>query len=147
MIEGVNASVASASLLRPVSEQVVASRSYAANPTQVQQLPQAPYVSPYISINYVADKAVLQFRDSESGEVVQQIPSETQLKAYRRAAAQQPLIFEPKADRAEERVETVKSAAVPTPKVEVKVDAPVPTDSSDTVSTTESEPSPIDTSV
>lgn len=86
MIEGVNASIASASLVRPVSEQVVNARSYAANPTQVQQVPQAPYISPYISIDYTQNKAVLQIRDSDSGEVIRQIPTDNQLKAYRRAS-------------------------------------------------------------
>lgn len=111
MIEAVNASLASASLVRAVVDQAESVRSYAANPTQVQQVPQAPYVSPYVSMNYTIDKAVLQFRDSESGEVVAQIPSDTQLRAYRRAAEQQPIIFKPKAEQAEDKAESVKPAA------------------------------------
>lgn len=86
MIEGVNASIANAPLVRPVVEQAEQVRSsYAANPKQVQQIPQAPYVSPYVAIDYTYDRAVLQFRDADSGEVVTQIPTDTQLRAYRRA--------------------------------------------------------------
>lgn len=118
MIEAVNASVATASLLRASVEQAEAAQSYAANPTQVQRLPQAPYVSPYVSMNYTIDKAVLQFRDSESGEVVAQIPSDTQLRAYRRAASQQPVIFEQKADAVSERIEIRTAPAVDAPKAE-----------------------------
>ena len=86
MIEGVNATIANAALVRPVSEQVVSARSYAENPKQVQQVPQAPYISPYISIDYTSDKAVLQIRDSDSGEVIRQIPTRNQLDAYSRAS-------------------------------------------------------------
>ena len=86
MIEGVNATIANAVLVRPVSDQAVNARSYAENPKQVQQVPQAPYISPYISMDYTNNKAVLQIRDSDSGEVIRQIPTDTQLKAYRRAA-------------------------------------------------------------
>ncbi len=119
MIEAVNATVAASSLVRPMVEQE-ALASYAANPTQVQRIPQAPYISPYVSMNYTIDKAVLQFRDSESGEVVAQIPSDTQLRAYRRAAEQQPVIFERRAEVAAEKRPEVQQTAAPVeaPKVE-----------------------------
>ncbi|PZO88742.1 MAG: hypothetical protein DI626_01035 [Micavibrio aeruginosavorus] len=60
--------------------------SFAANPDRVQQASlQAPYVSLYIKVDVNFDKALLLMRDSDTGDVVRQIPSETQLEAYRRA--------------------------------------------------------------
>ncbi len=85
MIEGVNASIASASVARVTAVQADAAASYAENPTQVQRIAQAPYVSPYISMDYTYDKAILQIRDSDSGEVVRQIPTDSQLRAYNRS--------------------------------------------------------------
>lgn len=46
---------------------------------------QAPYLSLYIKVDVNFDKAILQMRDNESGDVLRQIPSESQLEAYRRA--------------------------------------------------------------
>jgi hypothetical protein len=103
MIEGVNASIVSASLVRPAVDQVERVASYAANPSQVQRIAQPPYLSLYIAMNYTIDKAVLQIRDAESAEVLSQIPSDAQIKAYRKAAVQQPAIFEAKADAIEGR--------------------------------------------
>ena len=78
MIEGVNASIASASVARVTAVQADAAVSYAENPTQVQRIAQAPYVSPYISMDYTYDKAILQIRDSDSGEVVRLKPKPVQ---------------------------------------------------------------------
>lgn len=52
------------------------------------ETPQAPYVSPYISINFDYDKAVLQIRDSDTGNVQEQFPTESRLAEIRRAQAQ-----------------------------------------------------------
>jgi hypothetical protein len=86
MIEGVNASLANATVARQVLEQNDVARSYAANPAQVQQVARAPYVSPYIYYNDTYNKAVLAIRDSDSGEIVRQIPSDNQLRAYQKAS-------------------------------------------------------------
>lgn len=93
MIEASNSIVASAGALRGVVEQASVSRSYASNPARVQEaastneLPKAPYISPYISVNLDYDKAVLQIRDSDTGDVVQQFPSESRLAAQQRDLA------------------------------------------------------------
>lgn len=126
MIEGVNASIASSALVRPAVDQVERVASYAANPDQVQRVAAPPYLSLNVAMNYTIDKAVLQFRDADSGEVLSQIPSEKQIKAYRRAAAEQPAIYKPKADA----VEAQAAIVTPTPEAApVEVAAPVQVDS------------------
>lgn len=72
--------------MKAVVQQQSAMNSFAANPDRVQQATlQAPYVSLYIKVDVNFDKALLLMRDSDTGDVVRQIPSETQLEAYRRA--------------------------------------------------------------
>lgn len=87
MIEAVNSVLSNAAVTSRVAEQQSAARSYAANPEKVQEVARTPYVSPYISIDRQSNKAVLQIRDSNTGDVVTQYPTEGQLKAYQ--AAQQ----------------------------------------------------------
>jgi len=89
MIEAVNSVLSNAPLVRNNTEQVSASRSIAANPEQTQQVARAPYVSPYIFVDVNLDKAVLQIRDSDTGDVVRTIPSQTQIEAYRKAQVAQ----------------------------------------------------------
>ncbi len=108
MIEGINASVANATVARQVLEQNDAARSYAANPTQVQQVARAPYVSPYIYYNDTYNKAVLAIRDSDSGEIVRQIPTDSQLRAYQKAQ-QVPL---PQAKQSDVNVTSVEAPQV-----------------------------------
>lgn len=86
MIEAVNSVLSNTSLTRGVASQQSTSRSLSANPERVQETAvQAPYVSPYISVDSQSNKAVLQIRDSDTGDVVRQFPTEGQLKAYRTA--------------------------------------------------------------
>lgn len=85
MIEAVNSVLSNASATRAVVEQQATTRSYAANPEKIQEAAKTPYVSPYISIDRNYNKAVLQIRDSDTGDVVRQFPTEGQLKAYRTA--------------------------------------------------------------
>ena len=87
MIEAVNSVLSNASASRIVAEQQSASRNLAANPSKIQEAAttKAPYVSPAISIDKSSNKAVIQIRDSDTGDVVQQYPTEGQLKAYRTA--------------------------------------------------------------
>jgi len=89
MIEAVNSVVSNAVLARGSAEQQSVVRSFAANPERVQEVAQAPYVSPYISMNIDYNKAVLQIRDSDTGDVVRQFPTESQMEAYRKAQAAQ----------------------------------------------------------
>ncbi len=87
MIEAVNSVLSNAVLARGSAEQQSVARSFAANPEKVQEVAQAPFVSPYISVNVNYNKAVLQIRDGDTGDVVRQFPSESQLEAYRKAQA------------------------------------------------------------
>ncbi len=88
MIEAVNATAASAPLLRGNVEAVDAAQAYAANPERVQQsAPQAPYVSPYIAWNLDLNKAVLQIRDRNTGDVVREFPTEQAVRARQTAPA------------------------------------------------------------
>lgn len=88
MIEAVNSVIANASLLRANAEQSQADRlnSMASQPVQQVEVesaggPIAPFVSPFIQMNNTYNKAVLQIRDSNTGDVVNQFPSETTLRA------------------------------------------------------------------
>ncbi len=86
MIEAVNSVLSNAPLTKAVVEQQSVAKSYAANPARVQEATSvAPYISLYIKVDTNFDKAVLQIRDSDTGDVVRQIPTESQLEAYRRA--------------------------------------------------------------
>lgn len=83
MIEAVNSVLSNTSATRVAAEQQSTIRSYSANPDKVQEVAKAPFVSPYISIDRNYNKAILQIRDSDTGDVIRQYPTEGQLKAYR----------------------------------------------------------------
>jgi hypothetical protein len=88
MIEAVNSVIASAQVDRSAPAQVDAARSYAANPERVQEakpVVQAPYISPYIVMNNDYNKAVIQIRDSSTGDVLKEFPSENVLEARQQA--------------------------------------------------------------
>ncbi len=109
MIEAVNSVISNATYTKAVVEQQSVVQSYAANPDRVQVVPQAPYISPYVHVDVNYDKAVLQLRDSATGDVVRQIPTESQLEAYKRAQAA-----------------SLKPKASVAPKTEAPVEAAVP---------------------
>ncbi len=82
MIEAVNSSIASAQVLRGSVGQVSTAPQNVAPPVSVGEAPvapKAPYISPYISVDLHSNKAVLQIRDSETGDVEQQFPTESRL--------------------------------------------------------------------
>jgi len=86
MLEAVNSVLSNAQYTRAAAEQQSVLNSFAANPDRVQQAPTvAPYISLYIKVDNNFDRAVLQIRDNQSGDVLRQIPTESQLEAYRRA--------------------------------------------------------------
>jgi hypothetical protein len=89
MIEAVNSVVANSSLLRGAAEQASVARSLTANPERVQEVARAPYVSPFIYVDVNYNKAVLQIRDSETGDVMKQFPSEQTMEVRARQAAVQ----------------------------------------------------------
>ncbi len=83
MIEAVNSSIANAQVLRGnAGSSNVSSVAVVAVPVAVEkvtQAPKAPYISPYISIDVTHNKAVLQIRDSDTGDVKQQFPTKSRL--------------------------------------------------------------------
>lgn len=124
-IEAVNSVLSNAPYTRAVAEQQSVANSYAANPERVQQaVLQAPYLSLYIKVDVNFDKAILQIRDGDTGDVVRQIPSEAQLEAYRRAqSVVAPKIYE----LPELKTSTVKAApSVPDVATKITVSAPAP---------------------
>lgn len=87
MIEAVNSTIANAALVRGVAEQSSVGRVQSPSPAQERReisVPQAPYVSPYIKVDTQFDTAVLQIRDSDTGDVIDQFPRETTLAARQR---------------------------------------------------------------
>ncbi len=77
--------ISNAPMLRGNAEQMAVARSFAANPDRVQEVPMAPYISPYIHVDVKHNEAVLQLRDSNTGAVEEQIPSEERLSQIREA--------------------------------------------------------------
>lgn len=93
MIEAANSAVSNASVVRGLSAQAVSSTSGnvapPVEPQSVADAPQAPFVSPYISVDLSSNKAVLQIRNSDTGDVEQQFPTESRLAEIRRAQVRQ----------------------------------------------------------
>lgn len=86
MIEAVNSSIANAQFLRGSIEQQE-QRTEAPAPREPVDFVQAPFISPVVSIDTDYNTAVLLLRNSESGEVVDQIPSESSLETQNRTQA------------------------------------------------------------
>ncbi len=83
MIEAVKSTVASSAVMRAGIDQNSTQNSYGANPTRIQQIAQAPFVSPTVRVDVTTKMAILEFRESGTGDVVTQIPSESQIRAYK----------------------------------------------------------------
>lgn len=85
MIEAVNSALANATLLRGNTEQASALRSQApaGNLEQLEkvEVQLAPYISPFVQVDTNFNKAVLQIRDRDTGDVKRQFPSETTMRA------------------------------------------------------------------
>lgn len=122
MIEAVSSILSSAVASRGAIEQQSTARSLTANPEKIQEAAKVPYISPYISLDRNYNKAVLQIRDSETGDVVRQYPTEGQLRAYRNA---QQFSERQKAQANNQLREATGGNSVPTPSVESPVVADV----------------------
>lgn len=86
MIEAVNSTVANATTVRGVVGQVdsasIASVSTvlpASGSDAAPNAPQAPFVSPYIAVDLNFNTPVLQIRDTQTGDVKQQFPTEVRM--------------------------------------------------------------------
>lgn len=84
MIEAVNAATASVALSQSTSSQTDVQVSASASPLEeigdAPQAPRAPFVSPFIAVDTEFDRAVLQIRNGDTGEVIRQFPSEGRLE-------------------------------------------------------------------
>lgn len=119
MIEAVNSVIANASLVRGNTDQNSSARSFAANPDRVQEaassggaLPQAPFISPFIFLDVNFDTAVLQIRDPQTGDVVEQIPSRSRLESQQRAAQQADIQAQQTVQSAPDTTQAVQAQAV-----------------------------------
>lgn len=111
MIEAVNSTLQNASLLRASAGQVSAAESFAANPARIQKAGRAPYMSVFVDINY--DTAVLQFRNGETRDVIDQVPSETLLESRARDESRRVELQRQAAQpRSEQAVSVTTQAAV-----------------------------------
>lgn len=93
MIEAVNSAIANSSLVRNVAEQGTSARSPTVQNIVAQTssisppIVLAPYISPFVYVDNQFNKAVLQIRDSQTGEVQRQFPSEETLRNREAAEA------------------------------------------------------------
>ena len=136
MIEAVYSTLQNAALLRASAEQSSNSDVFSANPAP-QKIARAPSMSVYVDIDF--DTAVLQFRNAETRDVIDQIPSETLLQARARdevrhaeAQAQQ---AQPRSEQPEpapqQEAQTADTPAPSTPQTQT-ADAPAPRTSAPT---------------
>lgn len=95
MIEAVNSTVANATTVRGVVGQMdsasvsaVATVLPASGSNAAPSAPQAPFVSPYISVDFNFNKPVLQIRDTQTGAVKQQFPTEGRMVQIASSQAQ-----------------------------------------------------------
>lgn len=86
MIEAVNSTIANATTVRGMvgqmdsaSAPIVATVLPASGSNAAPSVPPAPYTSPYIAVDFNFNKPVLQIRDSLTGAVKQQFPTEGQM--------------------------------------------------------------------
>ena len=145
MIEAVNSVLSNAPIARAVVDQQSVTASYAANPDRVQVVAHAPYISPYVHVDVNYNKAVLQIRDSDTGDVVRTIPTEGQMEAYRRAqSAVTPALNRPEP---EEQVVQPQETDIPVHTAPVQQSAPVSASSAPAQTVTAPVAAPVQASV
>ena len=86
MIEAVNSALANSVVARGEVAQASTANSYVANPGRIQQVAPAPYLSTKIRLDNEFDRAILEFREAETGDVISQTPTKQQLQAYRQSS-------------------------------------------------------------
>ena len=129
MIEAVKSTIAQASIAKAPVEAGSSLKSLSANPDKIQEVSSsnssteaAPYVSPTVRVDVATKVAVLEFRESDTGEVLIQIPSEQQIRAYQTRKARQDAEFEAKLEQdsaPKARAPESNNASAPAAKVEV----------------------------
>ena len=82
MFEAVNSVISNAPFIKGVADQL----STGSTSASALNAPEAPYISPHIVVDTDFDKAVIQIRDSDTGDVLNQFPSRETLAARARRA-------------------------------------------------------------
>lgn len=95
MIEAVNSTIVNATIVRGVAEQMdsssvspVATVLPASGSDAAPSAPQEPFVSPCIAVDLSFNKPVLQIRDTQTGDVKRQFPTENQMASIASTQAQ-----------------------------------------------------------
>lgn len=129
MIEAVNASIANAPLVRQVTETQSTARNIAVNVANSQAAATPRYLSPYVSVG--SQKVVLQFRDTNTGDVLKQFPTASQLKAYAQAQSRSEAVRRAESNVSAERAVVVESSvefkeerAAVNADIQIRVDVP-----------------------
>jgi len=110
MIEAVKSTLAATASVQKTAEQASNARSFAANPEKKQEVAEIPYVSPSVRVDNNAKIAILEFKDSLSGDVLVQIPSEAQLEAYKRRQAKESAEVEAELSGANKRIQQAEQS-------------------------------------
>ena len=93
MVDAVSSNVASAAVLQNAVNPIRANVEVSA-PAEIETVaraPQAPFISPYISVDPTFNPAVLQIRDPETGDVQDQFPTRSRLAEISSAQQRQEL--------------------------------------------------------
>lgn len=146
MIEAVNTVLSYGSVLKGESEKFSAVPPVSTENTvsvaaeSKTSAPQAPYVSPYIRVDNNYNKAVLAIRDSDTGDILREFPSEGSLRARQAAdtlqKAQASFENQPKAQTVDIEVSVnTEQATAPQNTVAVSEQGSVGADTNTTVST------------
>src|SRR6185436_5985341 len=75
-VEAVNSVLQATPVVRANAEQASAAQS----PVRVQQVALAPFISPYLTVDVTTNTPVFQIRDSDTGKVLDQIPSQLRVR-------------------------------------------------------------------
>lgn len=92
MIEAVTSAVSNAQQVRAATDQTATLNSFAASQQAVESVsrgPVAPYLSLNVAVDTTYDTAIFQIRDSGTGDVIDQFPSEPTLQQRQAQAARQ----------------------------------------------------------
>lgn len=89
MIEAINSTLAQAAATRAPINAISSNASFASDENEVREVAQVPYVSPTVRVDVDTKIAILEFRESSTGDVLLQVPSEQQIRAYQYREARQ----------------------------------------------------------
>jgi uncharacterized FlaG/YvyC family protein len=110
MIEAVKSTLSASPVLQKNLEQASNARSFAANPDKNQEVSSdIPYVSPSVRVDNNSKMAILEFRDSATGDVMIQIPSEAQIEAYKRRRAVKEATLEAELNGTNKKIEQAEA--------------------------------------